>query len=236
MAGSAPSVEIEKLSFSWDREAPAISVEHLVLKAGESVFIKGPSGSGKSTLLNLLGGVLRPDTGDIKLLGRNLNGLSASQVDHFRADHMGYIFQQFNLLPYLSVIENVVLPCRFSNLRRNRAVQQFGSIAEGAAALLKKLGFTEKLIQTSSVLALSTGQQQRVAAARALLGSPEIIIADEPTSALDTEHRDLFIDLLVEQCKELSSTLIFVSHDPYLQSHFQRVEQLEASAQGGFSL
>jgi putative ABC transport system ATP-binding protein len=134
------------------------------------------------------------------------------------------------------VLENVVLPCRFSTLRRQRAEAQYRSVNDGAVELLQRLGFSAEMIATNSVLALSTGQQQRVAAARALLGAPEIIIADEPTSALDTEHRDRFIDLLIEQCQQLDSALIFVSHDPFLQSHFQRVETLKPYHQGGFYL
>ncbi len=230
------AVEIEDLSFSWEPGKPVLAVKSFKVSAGEAVFIRGPSGSGKTTLLNLLGGVIQPDQGSIRLLGKELTSLKASEVDHFRSDHTGYIFQQFNLLPYLSVIENVLLPCRFSRRRWERAETKFKSLEIGALQLLQRLGFTEDLVNTQSVLELSTGQQQRVAAARALLGSPELIIADEPTSALDADHRDLFIDLLQEQCNLQNSTLLFVSHDTFLEKHFDRIETLSASQAGGYCL
>jgi len=233
-AGSA--IEIENLIFSWEQGKLILSVNQFKAAPGEAVFIRGPSGSGKSTFLNLLGGVIRPQSGSIKLLDKEITLLKPSQVDHFRSDHTGYIFQQFNLLPYLGVLENVLLPCRFSDRRRLRAEEKFSSLEEGARHLLERLGFSQRLINTQSVLELSTGQQQRVAAARALLGAPEIIIADEPTSALDSDHRDLFIDLLREQCDAQGSTLLFVSHDSFLESHFDRIETLKPSPQGGFVL
>ncbi|MGH1462670.1 MAG: ABC transporter ATP-binding protein [Neptuniibacter sp.] len=236
VVNSVPAVEIENLRFSWAGKSPIISVDEFKLLRGDSAFIKGPSGSGKSTLLNLLGGVVRPEQGKIRLLGKDISVLKATQIDHFRSDHIGFIFQQFNLLPYLSVLENVLLPCRFSKRRSVQAEAKYGSLTDGAIQLLRQLGFSDATIQMTHVMELSTGQQQRVAAARALLGSPEIIIADEPTSALDTEHRDLFIELLIDQCKVVGSTLLFVSHDPFLESHFNRVEVLQAAEKGGYKL
>lgn len=230
------AVEITDLRFSWKPGKPILSVDDFQVHSGESVFIRGPSGSGKSTLLNLLGGVIKPDSGSIKLLGHEVTGLKASQVDHFRADHTGYIFQQFNLLPYLSVIENILLPCRFSKKRSLKAEEMYQTSEMGALYLLQRLGFTESLIHTKSVLELSTGQQQRVAAARALLGAPELVVADEPTSALDFDHRDRFIELLLEQCQVQSSTLLFVSHDTSLEKHFDRTVTLRASEEGGYKL
>lgn len=230
------AVEITDLRFSWEKGKPILSVEEFQVRSGESVFIRGPSGSGKSTLLNLLGGVIKPDSGSIKLLGHEVSVLKASQVDHFRADHSGYIFQQFNLLPYLSVIENILLPCRFSKKRSLKAQEMFETPEMGALYLLQRLGFTESLINAKSVLELSTGQQQRVAAARALLGAPELVVADEPTSALDSDHRDQFIELILEQCRAQSSTLLFVSHDTSLEKHFDRTVSLSPSQSGGYKL
>ncbi|MES1162446.1 MAG: ATP-binding cassette domain-containing protein, partial [Rhizobacter sp.] len=135
----------------------------------------------------------------------------------FRADHVGYIFQQFNLLPYLSVIDNVLLPCRFSALRAQRA----GVPHRAAESLLARVGLAQALWSRPAAQ-LSVGQQQRVAAARALIGTPELVIADEPTSALDAPLRDGFMDLLLGECRAAGSTLVFVSHDERLAARFDR--------------
>lgn len=230
------AVEIEGLAFDWNPSIQGIKVPNFHLKQAERVFIKGPSGSGKSTLLNLLGGMIAPGSGSIKLLGQDIGGFSSRKMDRFRADHIGFIFQQFNLLAHLSLIDNVTLPCHFSSLRRQRAEDKYGSVAAGAERLLKELGLTDVDITARKVAALSSGQQQRVAVARAMLGSPEIIIADEPTSALDTEHRDKFIQLLCQQCESVGAALMMVSHDPNLEQYFPRVEYLTPSDDGGYCL
>jgi len=230
------AVEIEGLAFDWNPSIQGIRVPSFHLKQAERVFIKGPSGSGKSTLLNLLGGMIAPGSGSIKLLGQDIGGFSSRKMDRFRADHIGFIFQQFNLLAHLSLIDNVTLPCHFSSLRRQRAEEKYGSVAAGAERLLKELGLTDVDITARKVAALSSGQQQRVAVARAMLGSPEIIIADEPTSALDTEHRDKFIQLLCQQCESVGAALMMVSHDPNLEQYFPRVEYLTPSDDGGYCL
>lgn len=215
-------VEIKQLEFSWKENLPnTLDIEQLKIQSAERVFIKGSSGSGKSTLLSLLGGVLLPQKGNIEILGQKINRLNGTARDVFRADHIGFIFQMFNLLPYLSVIENVTLPLHFSKKRKQRVLKN-RSIKEEALRLLAHLDLSDKDILCRSTHELSVGQQQRVAAARALIGSPEIVIADEPTSSLDADRRDLFIDLLVNECNENNSTLIFVSHDQSLESHFSR--------------
>ena len=183
------------------------------------MFLHGPSGSGKSTLLGLLAGVLLPGGGQVRLLGTDWAALSGARRDAFRADHVGYIFQQFNLLPYLSVLDNVLLPCRFSALRRQRADAAAGTARASAAALLERVGLGAPL-WTRPAAQLSVGQQQRVAAARALIGQPELVIADEPTSALDAALRDSFMALLLQQCRDAGSTLVFVSHDERLAARF----------------
>ena len=189
---------------------------------GESLFLKGPSGSGKTTLLGLLGGVQKPNRGSIQLLDQDLSTLSASARDRFRVDHTGYIFQQFNLLPFLSVRENVELPCHFSKLRASRAVQRHGSVAKATNALLAHLGLHQPELLQRRAGDLSIGQQQRVAAARALIGQPELVIADEPTSALDADAREAFLELLFAECREAGSSLLFVSHDQSLARLFDR--------------
>ncbi|WP_286239570.1 ABC transporter ATP-binding protein [Neptuniibacter halophilus] len=233
---AAAAVELQQVRFSWSGKHTDLSIEHFSVGQGERVFIQGPSGSGKSTLLNLLAGIIRPGHGEVSLMGNALNQLSSSALDRFRADHCGFIFQQFNLLPYLNLIDNVLLPCRFSQLRRSRAEQVYGSAQAGAISLLQTLGLDTETLSGRGVRQLSTGQQQRVAVARALLGMPELIIADEPTSALDAGHRDRFMHLLCQEAERQGSTLLFVSHDPALQAHFDRVEGLKPAPQGGSTL
>jgi len=218
-------INISGLRFAWNT-TPVINISELHIQAGQHLFIEGPSGSGKSTLLNLLSGVLPAQAGDITILKQNLNQLSASNKDSFRADHIGFIFQQFNLIPYLSVIENITLPCSFSKIRKQKAIARSGDLKSEAIRLLKALGLDSEDIHQRSVNELSVGQQQRVAAARAMLGSPEIIIADEPTSALDSAHRDAFIKILFNECEKENITLIFVSHDNSLKKHFDHYVNL----------
>lgn len=217
-------VELKNLKYRWRGQSEhTISIDDLCVQQGEHVFIKGASGSGKTTLLNLLAGILVPDSGSVSILESDMGALSTSARDRFRADHMGIIFQQFNLLPYLSVIENIVLPCDFSSRRKKQA----GNVQETARQLLEHLGLKQDL-NNRSVMDLSVGQQQRVAVARALIGKPELIIADEPTSALDTESRNDFLKLLFSEAEQQGSTILFVSHDPYIAEKFPRVLDLHA--------
>ncbi|MFK8332741.1 ABC transporter ATP-binding protein [Pseudomonas sp. BJa5] len=215
-------IELTDLGFAWPGQAPLLDIPALRLQAGESLFLKGPSGSGKTTLLGLLGGVQKPDRGCIRLLGQDLAQLKLAARDRFRVDHTGYIFQQFNLLPFLSVRENVELPCRFSPTRARRASERHGSIDQAAATLLAHLGLKDPGLLARRADSLSIGQQQRVAAARALIGQPELVIADEPTSALDADTREAFIRLLFAECRDAGSSLLFVSHDQSLAPLFDR--------------
>ena len=192
------------------------------LAAGERLFVEGPSGSGKSTLFSLLGGVLRPRKGTVRILGSTISDMPARRRDRFRADHIGFVFQMFNLVPYLSVIDNVTLPCRFSRRRRAQASSQSGTPETAARRLLARLGLDGDELLARAVTDLSIGQQQRVAAARALIGAPELIIADEPTSALDEGTRERFLELLSAQCEEAGASLLFASHDTRLGVKFDR--------------
>ena len=219
-------INLSNLRFAWQKEA-IINIERLNIEKGQHVFIQGPSGSGKSTLLNLLGGVLTPQSGDVTILGQSLKQLSSSQKDTFRANHIGFIFQQFNLIPYLSVIDNITLPCTFSPTRKAKALKRSNSLEKEATRLLAALGLEDVALLKRSVNELSVGQQQRVAVARAMLGSPEIIIADEPTSALDNDHRQAFIKILFEECQKEDITLIFVSHDSTLKGNFSHQINLQ---------
>jgi putative ABC transport system ATP-binding protein len=220
-ASAAPVVQIHDLVYAWPDQAPVICIPELTLARGERVFLAGPSGSGKSTLLGLVGGVLTASAGDISILGQPLGDMGAAGRDRYRSDHVGFVFQLFNLLPYLSVIENVILACRFSRRRRERALRQSDSIEQEAQRLLQHLNITPELMRRR-VTELSIGQQQRVAAARALIGAPELLIADEPTSALDHDLRKRFIDLLLSECEAANSTVLFVSHDVSLGPLFDR--------------
>jgi putative ABC transport system ATP-binding protein len=212
-------IDIHKLQFRWRENVPLVlDIDSLQIAPGERIFIQGPSGSGKSTLLSLIAGVLTPQRGRLSILGSPLPDLRGAARDTFRADHIGFIFQMFNLLPYLSVLENVTLPLYFSDRRRRRV----DSAEQEAIRLLSHLDMAAPEILSRPVTELSVGQQQRVAAARALIGSPELLIADEPTSALDADRRDAFIQLLIDECDAAGTTLVFVSHDAALQSRFDR--------------
>ncbi|MBC8651573.1 ABC transporter ATP-binding protein [Pseudomonas sp. MTM4] len=218
---TAPLLELNELGFAWPGQTELLDIPHFELERSQSLFLKGPSGSGKTTLLGLIGGVQKAQRGTVRLLGSDLATLSSGARDRYRVDHTGYIFQQFNLLPFLSVAENVSLPCRFSTLRAERARQRHGSVAQATASLLAHLGLSEALFERRAE-ALSIGQQQRVAAARALIGQPELVIADEPTSALDADSREAFLQLLFAECREAGSSLLFVSHDQSLAPLFDR--------------
>jgi len=227
---TALAVHLEGVRFSYGRGPVVLDIPELRLEAGTRTFLHGPSGSGKTTLLGILAGVLRADEGAVRVLGEDLVAMSGARRDAFRARHVGYVFQMFNLIPYLSVLENIVLPVRMHSERRRRMKE--ASPAAEARRLAAALDIDHALGQ--SVGALSVGQQQRVAACRALIGSPEIIIADEPTSSLDHDRRDAFLALLLEACEGAGSTLVFVSHDPTLAPHFERQLSLgESNVAGG---
>ena len=213
------ALRITDLVFRWPRQAQiCLDIARFELAAGERVFLHGASGSGKSTLLGLLGGVALPQQGRIELLGTDITRIGSRDRDRFRADHIGFLFQQFNLLPWLPALDNVLLPCTFSARRRERAGADPRAEAE---RMLRHLDL-DSASWRKPAGELSVGQQQRVAAARALIGRPEILIADEPTSALDAERQQVFIDLLLQESAAVGAALVFVSHDQRLAGHFDR--------------
>lgn len=226
----APALALRDLRFAWPGEAWRLSLPALTLRAGERMFLHGPSGSGKSTLLNLIAGTLRPQAGEVRVAGVDLAALPGHRRDRIRADRIGIVFQQFNLLPFLSMTENVLLPCRFSPLRRARAIERYGSLQRAADALLAHLGLNDPALQARPVMRLSVGQQQRVAAARALIGAPALVLADEPTSALDADAREDFLRLLFAECAAADAALLFVSHDLALRALFPHSLALNAPA------
>jgi putative ABC transport system ATP-binding protein len=217
-------LELRALRFAWPGSPrELLRIDHLQLGAGERLLLRGPSGGGKSTLLSIAAGVLVASGGEARLLGVDWRTLSAGQRDRRRADAIGVVFQQFNLLPYLSVLDNVLLAGRFSATRLQRAGHKPRETAQALLAALE--------LEASSwgrpAAQLSVGQQQRVAAARALFGRPALVIADEPTSALDEGRRDAFMALLLRECAAAGSALLFVSHDARLARHFERVVELD---------
>ncbi len=220
------AVSVDKLRFGYTPGEMILSIDDLSIEPTRRVFLYGPSGCGKSTLLSMIGGVLVPDEGSVSVMGKDLSAMKGSERDRIRADHLGIIFQQFNLVPYLSVVENVCLPCRYSQRRLERAQKDDGTVEASASRLLSALGIDDRLRARRST-ELSVGQQQRVAAARALIGRPELIIADEPTSSLDADRRRDFVSLLLSECESAKSTVIFVSHDRSLASHFDEAIDLQ---------
>lgn len=232
----ASAIEIDRLAFAWQGDQLTLDIPQWTVEAGETVLLRGPSGSGKSTLLSLLAGINVAQQGTVKLLDQSLSDLSGRKRDKFRADHIGYIFQQFNLLPYLSALDNVLLATQFSPKRRQRVAASGHSAEHLAVEYLQRLGLTSTQLHQTAVH-LSVGQQQRVAAARALLGAPELLIADEPTSALDSDRRDDFIKLLLELSEQNNTTVLFVTHDASLGQYFNRHVELSDinRASGGSS-
>ena len=226
-------IRMSGVRFVWPgRDAFSLTVDAFSLPAAKRILLIGPSGSGKSTFLSLICGILAPQTGEIDILGTDITKLAASGRDGFRAEHFGIIFQIFNLLPYGTVIDNVLLPLSFAPMRRKRATTN-GRAEDEAVRLLTCLGLEPHLTRGPSAANLSVGQQQRVAAARALIGSPEIVVADEPTSALDRNRQAAFLDLLFTQVSDAGATLIMVSHDETLAGRFDEVMRLETIAISG---
>lgn len=226
----APVLQLSAVRFAWSASQPdLLRIDDWRIAPGERVLLRGDSGCGKSTLLSLAAGVLVAQAGEVRLQGVDWKALRPGQRDRRRADVIGYLFQQFNLLPYLSVLENVLLPCRFSALRAAR----LGGPREAVAARLLEALELERDTWRRPAAALSVGQQQRVAAARALIGRPALVIADEPTSALDESRRDAFMRLLLRECESAGSALLFVTHDARLASHFERVVDLPTLNRAG---
>ncbi|WP_227268412.1 ABC transporter ATP-binding protein [Roseobacter weihaiensis] len=222
MGTDTPILDLKDVRYRWSgRVSFGLDIPDLTLQAAETVLLLGESGSGKSTLLSLICGTIAPQSGAVSVAGTDIASLSAGRRDRFRAEHIGLIFQQFNLLPYASVLDNILLPLRFAPQRRARVP----SPQDTARMLCQDLGLPDDAIAAQAGT-LSVGQQQRVAAARALIGAPPLLIADEPTSALDAATQATFLNLLFTQARAHGSTLLMVSHDARLATHFNRVVQM----------
>ena len=224
MSSSNILIEVRDLQFDYLDGTSVLNIPEFSVVRGEELFLYGPSGTGKTTLLEILAGVLKPLKGTLKILGCDLVQMSDAERDSFRSEHMGYIFQNFNLIPYLSVQENIELPLHLSAARRAR----LGSVGTDLVirGLCGNLGIGDLL--GKPVGALSVGQQQRVAVARALLGKPDLLLADEPTSALDFDHREKFLKLMFELAELYGTTVVFVSHDRTMEKLFTRTISLES--------
>jgi putative ABC transport system ATP-binding protein len=218
----APAIRLRDVQFGYRPRQLVLDIPTLEIARGERVFLYGPSGSGKTTLLGLVAGVLSGATGQIEVLGTDLARCSGAQRDAFRARHLGYVFQQFNLIPYLSVRDNILLPTR---LDAGRAAGLRGQAPDAAVRELAE-GLDIVALLDQPVTELSVGQQQRVALARALIGHPEVVVCDEPTSALDADRREAFLRLLFATATKVGATLVFVSHDRSLEPLFSRVLSL----------
>ncbi|MES9027480.1 ATP-binding cassette domain-containing protein [Stenotrophomonas sp. BSUC-16] len=223
-----PVIALDGVQFGYGRRL-VLDVPRLWIEQGSSVLLRGISGGGKSTLLGLLAGVLLPGRGSVEVAGHALQAMRGAARDRFRADHLGVIFQQFNLLPFLSVRDNIALGLRFSRVRSARIS---GPVDAEITRLLQALQLDPALMQRRAGT-LSVGQQQRVAAARALIGRPALLLADEPTSALDREAATAFLQLMSAQCQAAGTTVLVVSHDHSLQPLFDRTIALSQINQAG---
>ncbi|MEM9044196.1 MAG: ABC transporter ATP-binding protein [Pseudomonadota bacterium] len=217
------ALDIKDISFAWPgTSAFRIEVPNLKLAAGERTALFGESGSGKTTLLSLICGIVSPTRGTVHLDGTDLGQLGGSARDRLRANRIGVIFQQFNLLPFATPLDNILLPLQFASERRARVSDPKSE----ALRLTEALGLSDDLVVGGTAAQLSVGQQQRIAVARALIGKPSLIIADEPTSALDASSQRDFLDLLLTQCDEASASLLMVTHDDRLASAFGRIVEM----------
>lgn len=228
------AIELNGMRFGYNKNT-LIDIDNWRVACGSQVFLYGASGSGKSTLLNLISGILTPQQGSIKLLNQPFSSLSSAKRDAFRAQHIGVVFQEFNLIPFLTIAENIELAAHFANNQGNQS-KQTKHTKHRQATKQRMLSIFERLQLHTTLLtqradSLSVGQRQRVSIARALINQPEILIADEPTSALDTDNRDEFMQLLLETASHTQDktpcTVLFVSHDKSLANHFNTLVNIE---------
>jgi len=216
-----PLIAVSEVTKVYGVGATATTVLHGVdftARAGEVVFLMGPSGSGKTTLLSIMGCILRATTGSVKIQGREVASLKERELPQVRLNHIGFIFQGFNLFPALTVRENVEIALDLKGIRGSRAQQQAGE-------LLERVGLANKARELPANL--SGGQKQRVAIARALAGAPEIILADEPTAALDGTSGRAVLELLRELAHERGRAVVIVTHDNRALSYADRIVHIE---------
>ncbi|HUL42028.1 MAG TPA: ABC transporter ATP-binding protein [Burkholderiales bacterium] len=214
-------VEIRHLSKSYRRGEQVLAVLKNIsfdIPEGEFLALMGPSGSGKSTLLNLIAGIDKPDSGEIRIGGVDITSLSESQLADWRAAHVGFVFQFYNLIPVLTAFENVELPLLLTHLNGKQRKQH-------VETALSMMGLGDRMLHYPSEL--SGGQQQRVAIARAVVTDPTILVADEPTGDLDRASADDILNLLTRLNLELGKTIILVTHDPHAAQSARVIRHLD---------
>lgn len=209
-------VRVENLTFGYGADGFRLRVPEFSLEDGERVAVVGPSGSGKTTLLNLIAGILTPESGSIDVAGTEVSSLSDAQRRRFRASRIGFVFQDFALLDYLSARQNIFYPYRITP-----ALELDAAARDRAEALAVSCGIGDKLDRHPS--ALSQGEQQRVAICRALMTQPKLILSDEATGNLDPDSKARILDLLFEQAAEAGAAVLAVTHDHELLPRFERV-------------
>ena len=219
------ALNIEDLFFQWDKKNKfSLKIKKLSIEKNKKVIMFGESGSGKSTLLNLISGILCSVSGKIVIKNKVINNLPQNKKDKFRANNIGVIFQQFNILEYISPIQNILLPCYFTNFKKNNKHYFY----DRAFELGNRLGLKKNTLLQKNSKQLSVGQKQRVAILRAIINKPFLILADEPTSALDNKNKLIFLDLLMNVCDSEKVTLLTVSHDTSLKKYFNSFVHLES--------
>ena len=217
-------LEIKNLKFKWNvKDYFLLKIKKFTIQKNKKVIMFGNSGSGKSTLLNLISGILKPCSGTIKIDDTIINNLNQRMGDSFRANNIGVIFQQFNILNYISPLTNILLPSHFTN-SGNKNIKSFYL---RAFDLAEKLNLSHKILLQSNSVELSVGQKQRIAIIRSIINNPKLILADEPTSALDEDNKKKFLKLLLNICEYQKIGLLMVSHDKSIEQYFDAKVQID---------